>query len=339
MTTNRHHLPPPVHVPCRFVAGHSSWKINLITRTDLSCSAVRAFAMCSKGFWPSDVASANHTCRTDFISACLSQHAPRRADVKRARPECLRRFIIPASPFCVALNRRRGRFQEGVETLPDDCIALARCLLDAFTIENLDRPPAIADKAGRLHQLRRKRHCLAIGPQDVRQEFVGVCQEFAFRAIMHHEKPTAHSLFGRMHGIASDRLLDLRQQRFRKADEEIADVFAGPEFGLQQFDWAAGHVALQLHNASIEGNPAVHCGEEAESSLAPYVCGLDRRAVFQNGQQRKDSALRKISVFEKAASFADDGSELELNGLEMGFDSLSARCLQGAEQLIAPQIS
>jgi hypothetical protein len=78
-------------------------------------------------------------------------------------------------------------------------------------------------------------------------------------------------------------------------------------------------VALQLHDASIKGNPAVHCGEEAESSFAPDICGLNRRAVFQNGQQR-NSALRKISVFEKAASFANDGTELELNRLKMGFD-------------------
>ena len=167
---------------------------------------------------------------------------------------------------------------------------------------------------------------------------MGICQKFAFRAIMHHEKPTAHSLFSRMHGIASDRLLDLRQQRFRIANEEITDVFAVLEFGLQQFDWAAGHVALQLNNASIKRNPAVHCREEAKSSFAPYVCGLKGRAVFQNGQKREDRALRKISVFEKAASFADDGPELKLNRFKMGFDPLTALCLKGAEQPIAPHI-
>ena len=95
-------------------------------------------------------------------------------------------LVGSASPFCVSLNSRRGRLQEGVETFPDDCVALARSLLEALTIKNLNRPPAIADKAGRLHRLRRKRHRLAIGTQDVGQEFVGICQGFTIGPIMHH---------------------------------------------------------------------------------------------------------------------------------------------------------
>ena len=34
-------------------------------------------------------------------------------------------YLFAASPFCVAVNRSRGRRQEGIEPLPDDRIALA----------------------------------------------------------------------------------------------------------------------------------------------------------------------------------------------------------------------
>ena len=119
------------------------------------------------------------------------------------------RLVIATSPFCIALNRSRGRRQEGIEPLPYDGVALARCLFEAGTIENLNCPPTIADKAGRLHRLRCKRHRFAVGTQHVRQELVGVRQGFAFGPIMHHEEPSAHSLFRCMHGIARDGLLDL----------------------------------------------------------------------------------------------------------------------------------
>ena len=55
------------------------------------------------------------------------------------------------SPFCIALNRSRGRRQEGVEPLSYDGVAFAGCLFEAGTIHYLNRPPTIADKAGRLH--------------------------------------------------------------------------------------------------------------------------------------------------------------------------------------------
>ena len=248
------------------------------------------------------------------------------------------RFLHLASPFCIALNRSRGRRQEGVEPLPYDGVALARCLFEAGTIENLNLSPTIADKAGRLHRLRCKRHRFAIGTQHVRQELVRVWQGFAFGPIMHHEEPSAHSLFRRMHGIARDSLLNLRQQRLRIADEEIAHVFAALEFRLQQFDRAANHAALQLHKTSIEGDAAVHGREEAECSFAPDVCGLNCRAVLQNGQQREDGALREIGVLEEAARLADDGTKLELDRLKMRVDPLAAGSLQGAEQPIAPRI-
>ena len=59
-------------------------------------------------------------------------------------------YLFAASPFCVALNRSRGRRQEGIEPLPDDRIALARRFFESRTIENFNSPPRIADEAGRL---------------------------------------------------------------------------------------------------------------------------------------------------------------------------------------------
>jgi hypothetical protein len=78
------------------------------------------------------------------------------------------------SPFCIALNRRQGRRQEGVEPLPHDGVALAGRLFEAGTIQNFNLSPMIADKAGGLHRLRSKRHRFAIGTQHVRQELVRV---------------------------------------------------------------------------------------------------------------------------------------------------------------------
>lgn len=38
---------------------------------------------------------------------------------------------------------------------------------------------------------------------------MSIGQRFAFDPVMHYQQPAAHSLFGRVHGVASDRLLDL----------------------------------------------------------------------------------------------------------------------------------
>ena len=130
------------------------------------------------------------------------------ARLNNAGPERLL-LSIPASSFCVVLNRCRGRLQEGVETLPDDCVALARCLFEAVTVANLNCSPMIADKAGRVHRLRCKRHRFPIGTQHVRQELVRICQDFAFGPIMHHQEPSGHSLLHCMQGIARDGLLNL----------------------------------------------------------------------------------------------------------------------------------
>jgi hypothetical protein len=51
-------------------------------------------------------------------------------------------------------------------------------------------------------------------------------------------------------------------------------VFAVLEFQLQRFDRATNHAALQLHNASIKGGPAVHGGEETECSFAPFAVSM-----------------------------------------------------------------
>ena len=79
----------------------------------------------------------------------------------------------------------------------------------AETIEHLNRPPTITDKAGRLHRLRCKRHRFTISIQHMRQKLVRVWQGFAFGPIMHHEEPSAHFLFRSMHRIARDSLLNL----------------------------------------------------------------------------------------------------------------------------------
>jgi hypothetical protein len=115
-------------------------------------------------------------------------------------------------------------------------------------------------------------------------------------------------------------------------------VFAVLEFQLQQFDRASNHAALQLHNASVKGGPAVHGGEETECSFAPYVCGLDGRAVLKNGQQRENRPSRKISVLEETAGLANDGAELKRDRPKMGIDPTAALRPQRSEQLIAQRI-
>ena len=67
-----------------------------------------------------------------------------------------------------------------------------------------------------------------------------VGERFTPGPIVHHQEPATHPLFGRMHRIAGDRLLDLRQQRLRVAHEEIAHVLAVLEFILQQLDRDSG---------------------------------------------------------------------------------------------------
>src|ERR1700730_7664647 len=186
-------------------------------------------------------------------------------------------------PICIFLNRSPGWPQEGVEPLSYDGVALTRCLFEAGSVENLNFSPTIVDKAGLLHRLRCKRHRFAIGTQHVRQELVRVWQLCAIGPIKHHKEPSAYSLFRCMQGIARDRLLNLRQQRLRIADEEIAHVFTAFEFRLQQLDRTANYATLQLPKASIKGDATVHGRKEAECSFAPDVCGLNCRAVLQNG--------------------------------------------------------
>ena len=115
-------------------------------------------------------------------------------------------------------------------------------------------------------------------------------------------------------------------------------MFASFKFRLQQFNRAADHAALQLNETSVKGYAAVHGREETECSFAPYIRGLDCRAVLQNGEQRKDGALREIRVLEEATGIADDVAKLEVDRLQMRFDPLAAACLHGSEQLIAMNI-
>lgn len=109
----------------------------------------------------------------------------------------------------MARYRGRRRREERVKPFLDDGVAFARRLLEAGPIKDLDRSTAITDEARSLHGLRRKRHGLPVGTQNVRQEFMRLRERFAARAVVHHQKPPAHPLFRRVHRIASDRLLDL----------------------------------------------------------------------------------------------------------------------------------
>ena len=68
------------------------------------------------------------------------------------------------------------------------------------------------------------------------------------------------------------------------------------------------------------------------------IRGLDRRAIFQHGQQRQHETLGKIGVLEQASRVADRIAKLERDRLTMGIYSLAAGGLQRAQQSIAPQI-
>jgi hypothetical protein len=51
------------------------------------------------------------------------------------------------------------------------------------------------------------------------------------------------------------------------------------ELRSQNFDGNAHQATLQLHEALIEGGPAIHGREEAKRAFVPNVRGLDCRAV------------------------------------------------------------
>ena len=76
-------------------------------------------------------------------------------------------------------------------------------------------------------------------------------------------------------------------------------------------------MALELHDAPVEGDAAVHGGEQAERALAADIRGLDRRAIFQHGQQRQHGTLGKIGVLEQAPGVADHIAKLEIDRLQM----------------------
>ena len=167
---------------------------------------------------------------------------------------------------------------------------------------------------------------------------MGVRKCFTLGPVVHHQEPAAHPLFRRMHRVACDCLLDLRQQRLRVAHEQIAHVLAVLEFILQQLDGTADRMTLELHNATVKGDATIHGGEQAKRTLAADIRGLDRRAIFQHGQQRQHGTLRKIGVLEQASGVADHIAKLERDRLKMGIYSLAAGGLQRAQQSIAPQI-
>ena len=105
----------------------------------------------------------------------------------------------------------------------------------------------------------------------------------------------------------------------------------------QNFDRAAGEVAFQLHDASVERDVAVHRSEQPESPFASDIGGFDGGAVFQNGQQRKHLSLREIDMFQVATGIADYIAELEAHGLEVGNDPSLNLGLKCADELVSTQ--
>jgi hypothetical protein len=71
--------------------------------------------------------------------------------------ECSVVFGLIASAFVVARDRSGRRCEERVEAFFHDRVAFARRLLQAGTIQHLNRSAAIADQARGLHRLRGQR--------------------------------------------------------------------------------------------------------------------------------------------------------------------------------------
>jgi len=97
---------------------------------------------------------------------------------------------LVASAFVVARDCGGRRPEERVETLFHDRVAFARRLLQAGTIQYLNRSPTIADEARGLHRLRRKRHGFPIGAEYVREKFMRIRECFRSGPVVHHQQPS-----------------------------------------------------------------------------------------------------------------------------------------------------
>jgi hypothetical protein len=111
-------------------------------------------------------------------------------------------------------------------------------------------------------------------------------------------------------------------------------VLAPLELPSHNLDGNAHQRTFQLHEASIEGDPAIHGGEEAKCAFVSDVRCLDCHAVLQGRQQRENGALREIGVLEETARLAYNGAERELDRFKVELDTRAARWLEGAEQAI-----
>jgi hypothetical protein len=198
-------------------------------------------------------------------------------------------IAIPSSllgqgpPVLSFLNSSEWWPEKGIKPRLDDRIALARRCLQTGSVSDLHQSATVADEPRLLERLSSKRDRRSISSQDVCEKFVSVSQRFTFCPIMHHEEPTAHPFFYRMARVAGDGLHNLRQQCLRIADEQVSYVLAFLKLGSQSVDGASAHRTCELHDALIEGDPAVHGGKEAKRSLAPNVRGLERGPVLQDG--------------------------------------------------------
>jgi hypothetical protein len=54
-------------------------------------------------------------------------------------------------------------------------------------------------------------------------------------------------------------------------------------------------MALELHDAPVEGDAAVHGGEQTKPNLTADIRGLDCRAIFQQCQQRQHGTVPSTS--------------------------------------------
>jgi hypothetical protein len=124
-----------------------------------------------------------------------------------------------------------------------------------------------------------------------------------------------------MQRIARSTLLNLSQERFRVTYEEIAHGFMRSKLGMQVFDFASKQPTAKLHEAAVEGHPAVHRCEQSERTFAPDIRGFDCVAVFQNRKQGQDATFREIGVSKHATGFAYYVAKLERGNLEIGLNT------------------
>jgi hypothetical protein len=158
-------------------------------------------------------------CRTS--RSRMSHHSPTWANLQRPVPRAkipsLRVLGSPpgratrrATPGRSFLNGGERWAEKSIEPRSNDRIALARRRLQSDAVSDLHQAATIAYEALILQRLSGERDRSAVSPHYLRKKLVGVGQFFAFGPIVHHKKPSTHSLFHRMKRVACNGLHDLR---------------------------------------------------------------------------------------------------------------------------------